>query len=197
MSTMEFLIISIALTICNVGSIAWIFLQYMPRRLKTFSERQERWRQIDAICLDVVTNTVVEKVAVFMLSNGGGEPLPGVQYYATSMVSQVSDIKEHHPPKFERIELDEDYMMMIHKLKNVKRMAFIVDQMPYGLLRYVYEGEKVSFSEVHYLCSTHEATYYMSFSTYKDKHLQPAWGEMLRAVSSIKANLKAAYSGAK
>jgi hypothetical protein len=86
---------------------------------------------------------------------------------------------------------------MVIKLKREKRVQLLVDIMPPVMLRDFYRAEEVKFADVYYLCSTPDATYFASFATYSEVHLQPAWGDMARTVSDVRKLLKRAYPNAK
>lgn len=197
MSIMQHILIGILLSIANVGAIAYVVLRYVPRKMRSFAERQERWHDIEAACNDLVANSTVERALVLKLTNGGGEPTVGTTYYATAMVSATENVRNHKATDYTRLEVDDAYVSMVVGLKKLRRMMLLVDAMPPSLLRDIYNSEHIKFAEVHYLCSTQDATYYCSFATYSEVHLQPSWGLMLRTVSDIKGMLREAYPGAK
>ncbi len=197
MSIMVYILISIAITICNVAAFAYMVHRYIPRQMRTFAERQERWHEIEAACNDLIAGSTVERALVLKLTNGGGEPTVGTTYYATAMVSATENVRNHKATDYTRLEVDDAYVAMVVGLKKVRRMMLLVETMPHSLLRDIYNSEHIKFAEVHYLCSTQDATYYCSFATYSEVHLQPSWGLMLRTVSDIKGMLREAYPGAK
>ena len=197
MMTMSYVIFSLALTALNVGAIAWIMLNYVPRQLRSFAERQEIWQAVEKRCVHIVGEGVVQRALVLKLSNGGGEPTSGTTYYATAMTNVTHDTVKHHPVNYDAVEVDAAYTDMVIRLKKEKRVQLLVEIMPPVMLRDFYREEGVKFSELYYLCSTPDATYFASFATYTDVHLQPAWGDMARTVSDVRKLLKRAYPNAK
>lgn len=197
MGIMTYIIISVAITICNVAAFGYMVYRYVPRQMRSFAERQERWHDIEAACNDLVANSTVERALVLKLTNGGGEPTVGTTYYVTVMVSAVENMKNHKATDYTKLEVDDAYVAMVVSLKKMRRMMLLVETMQPSLLRDIYNSENIKFAEVHYLASTQDATYYCSFATYSEVHLQPSWGVMPRAVSDIKRMLKQAYPGAK
>lgn len=194
---MGYIMFSIALTALNIAAMVYLVYKYLPRQMRSFAERQEKWHEIEAVCHQLVADSTVERVLVLKLTNGGGEPIVGTTYYASVMVSAVENLKQSRPTDYTKLEVDDAYVAMVVGLKRMKRMQLLVDSMPHSLLRDIYNSEKVKFAEVHYLASTPDATYYCSFATYSEIHLQPSWGLMLKAVSDIKRLLREAYPGAK
>ena len=197
MMTMGYIIFSSALTLVNIVAITWVVLKYIPAQHKTFAERQEIWMQIQRLCKDLISESVVQRCMVLKLTNGGGEPLPGKKYYATALVGEVDNVQTHHPVKYDAIEVDHYYVSMVSEVKKTKRMLLLVDSMQFCMLRDFYKGEGVKFSEIHYLCSTPEATFFISYASYDEIHLQPAWGAMQIVASDIRKLLKKAYPLAK
>jgi hypothetical protein len=195
--TMGYILFSFALTMLNVGAIAWVMLHYVPRRMRTFAERQEKWHEIEDACNALIATSTVERCLVLKLTNGGSEPRPGGTYYVTAMVSANEDIKKHKAVDYNKLEVDDAYVDMVVGLKKTKRVQFLVETMQFSLLRDIYKDEGIKFAEVHYLASTNDATYFCSFAAYSDIHLQPSWGAMLRTVSDIRRMLREAYPGAK
>lgn len=197
MSIMQHILIGTLLTLANIGAIAYVVLRYVPRKMRTFSERLEHWHEIEAACNALIAGSTVERALVLKLTNGGGEPTVGTTYYATAMVSATENVRNHKATDYTRLEVDDAYVAMVVGLKKVRRMMLLVETMPHSLLRDIYNSEHIKFAEVHYLCSTQDATYYCCFATYSEVHLQPSWGLMLRTVSDIKGMLREAYPGAK
>lgn len=198
MSIMQHILIGTLLTLANVGAILYVILQYVPRKMRTFSERLERWHDIENACNALITDSTVQRALVLRLTNGGGEPLPGRTYYATVVVSAVDETRKRHATDYNKIEVDETYISMIIRLRHEKRLQILTSALPVGsLLKSLYDSEGVKFSEVHYLASTLDATYYISFATYDETHLQPSWGAIMKCVSDVRGLLRRAYPGVK
>ena len=198
MSTMIFLIVSVSLTLCNIAALAWVILRYIPRKQKSFAERQEAWHEIEARVKEVIKDSTVQRCLVLKLTNGGGEPLPGRQYYATAMVGEVEDQHKRKHVNYNAVQVDASYIYIVTETRKKGRLFLTTEAMETGtMLKSFYQEEGVKFSEVHYLCSTPDATYFMSFATYDEMHLQPSWGAILRCVSDVRRTLKRAFPNAK
>jgi len=195
--TMGYIIFSSALTLVNIVVITWVILKYIPAQHKTFAERQEIWIQIQNVCKDLISESVVQRCMVVKLTNGGGEPLPGKKYYATALVGEVDNVLKHHPVRYDALEVDHYYVSMVLEVKKNKRILLLVESMQFCMLRDFYKGEGVKFAEIHYLCSTQDATFFISYASYDEIHLQPAWGAMQIVASDIRKLLKKAYPLAK
>lgn len=198
MNLMIYVTISATLTLCNIVAIAWVILRYIPRKQKTFAERQEAWHAIELRVKEVIQDSTVQRCLVIKLTNGGGEPLPGRQYYATAMVGEVDNQHGRRAVSYNAIHVDNDYLNMVFETRKKGRVFLMTDHMPAGaMLKSFYQEEGVKFAETHYLCSTPDATYFMSFATYDEIHLQPSWGAILRCVSDVRRTLKKAFPNAK
>ena len=198
MNLMIYIAISATLTVCNIAVLAWVILRYIPRKQKTFAERQEAWHAIEARVKQVIAESTVQRCLVLKLTNGGGEPLPGRTYYTTAMISEVDMMHHRKGIDYKGVEVDGDYLYIVEETRKKGRMFLITETMPAGsMLKSFYQDEGVKFAETHYLCSTPEATYFMSFATYDEIHLQPSWGAILRCVSDVRRTLKRAFPNAK
>jgi hypothetical protein len=195
---MIYIAISATLTVCNVAVLAWVILRYIPRKQKSFAERQEAWHEIETRVKEVIKDSTVQRCLVIKLTNGGGEPLPGRQYYATAMIGEVEDQHKRRPVSYNAIQVDSDYLSMVFETRKKGRVFLMTDTMPAGsMLKSFYQEEGVKFAETHYLASTPDATYFMSFATFDEIHLQPSWGAILRCVSDVRRTLKRAFPNAK
>lgn len=198
MNLMIYIAISAALTVCNIAALAWVILRYIPRKQKTFAERQEAWHAIEGRVKQIIQESTVERCLVLKLTNGGGEPLPGRTYYATAMVGEVDHQHKRRAISYNAIQIDNEYLNMVFETRKRGRMFLLTETMPTGsMLKSFYQEEGVKFAEMHYLCSTPDATYFMSFATYDEIHLQPSWGAILRCVSDVRRTLKRAFPNAK
>lgn len=195
---MIYIAISATLTVCNIAVLAWVILRYIPRKQKSFAERQEAWHAIETRVKQVIAESTVERCLVLKLTNGGGEPLPGRTYYATAMVGEVDDHPKRRPVSYNAIQVDDNYLNMVFETRKRGRLFLMTETMPTGsMLKSFYQEEGVKFAEAHYLCSTPDATYFMSFASYDETHLQPSWGAILRCVSDVRRTLKRAFPNAK
>jgi len=194
---MTFIIISAIMVVLNVAGVAWVMLHYVPRQLRSFAEIQERWQEIEALCVDLVAEGTVQRALVIKLSNGGGEPTPGTQYYATAMVNVTSDGVRHHPITYKAIEVDAAYVELVIKTRREKRIYLLVDIMQPQMIKEFYEKEGIKYAEWNYLLSTHKATYFCTFATFDENNLQAGRGDMARTVSDIRKLLKKAHTNAK
>jgi hypothetical protein len=195
---MIYIAISATLTVCNIAALAWVILRYIPRKQKSFAERQEAWHEIEARVKEVIKDSTVQRCLVLKLTNGGGEPLPGRQYYATAMVGEVDHQHGRRHVNYNAVQVDSDYLSMVFDTRKKGRVFLLTDTMPAGsMLKSFYQEEGVKFAETHDLASTPEATYFMSFASYDEIHLQPSWGAILRCVSDVRRTLKRAFPNAK
>lgn len=198
MNLMIYIAISATLTVCNIAALAWVILRYIPRKQKTFAERQEAWHAIETRVKQVIAESTVQRCLVLKLTNGGGEPLLGRTYYATAMVGEVDDHHKRRPVSYNAIQVDDNYLNMVFETRKRGRLFLLTETMETGsMLKSFYQEEGVKFAETHYLCSTPEATYFMSFASYDETHLQPSWGAILRCVSDVRRTLKRAFPNAK
>lgn len=197
MGIMTFIIISAIMTVLNIAGVAWVMFHYLPQQARSFAERQEVWHEIERTCKALISESTVQRCLVLKLTNGGGEPVPGKTYYSTAMVGEVDSVYKHKPIHYEAIQIDNEYIAMVAKARAERRVQLLVETMPYCILRTFYKSEGVQFSEAHYLCSTPDATYFMTFATYDEIHLQPSWGQILRCVNDVRRLLKKAYPNAK
>jgi len=198
MSIMIYIVISVSLTLCNIAALAWVILRYIPRKQKTFAERQEAWHAIEGRVKQIIADSTVQRCLVLKLTNGGGEPLPGKAYYATAMVGEVDSVHKRRPVSYNAIQVDNNYLNMVFETRKRGRMFLLTETMETGsMLKSFYQEEGVKFAETHYLCSAPDATYFMSFAAYDEIHLQPSWGAILRCVSDVRRTLKGAFPNAK
>lgn len=200
MNLMIYIAISAALTVCNIAVLAWVILRYIPRKQKSFAERQEAWGKIDDRVKEIIadTDTSVQRCLVLKLTNGGGEPLPGKAYYVTAMVGEVDSVHKRRQIDYKGIQVDEDYLSMVFEARKKGRVFVLTETLRAGtMLKSFYQEERVKFAEIHYLCSTPDATYFISFASYDETHLQPSWGAILRCVSEVRRTLKRAFPNAK
>lgn len=194
---MVFIVISAIMTVLNIAGVAWVMFHYLPRQARSFAERHEVWHEIERTCKGLISESTVQRVLVLKLTNGGGEPVPGKTYYSTAMVGEVDSVYKHKPIHYDAIQIDNEYIAMVAKARVEKRVQMLVDVMPHCILKDFYRGEGVKFSEAHYLCSTPDATYFMTFASFDEIHLQPSWGAIQRGVSDVRRLLKKAYPNAK
>ena len=195
---MIYIAISATLTAFNIAALAWVILRYIPRKQKSFAERQEAWHALEARVKQLITESTVQRCLVLKLTNGGGEPLPGRTYYTTALVGEVDMTHHRRPIEYKGVEVDLNYLHIVGETRKKGRMFLLTESMPAGtMLKSFYQDEGVKFAETHYLCSTPEATYFMSFASYEDIHLQPSWGAILRCVSDVRRTLKGAFPNAK
>jgi len=169
MSTMIYITISATLTACNIAAIAWVILRYIPRKQKSFAERQEAWHKIETRAKEVIKDSTVQRCLVLKLTNGGGEPLPGRQYYVTAMVGEVEDQHKRKHVNYNAVQVDASYIYIVTEARKNGRIFLLTESMETGtMLKSFYQEEGVKFSEVHYLRSTPDATYFMSFASYDE-----------------------------
>ena len=198
MSTMIYIVISVSLTLCNISALAWVILRYIPRKQKSFAERQEAWHAIETRVKQIIAESTVQRCLVLKLTNGGGEPLPGRTYYATAMVGEVDKQQGRRSVNYNAVQVDSSYLYIVSETHKKGRMFLATEALETGtMLKSFYQEEGVKFAEKHYLCSTPDATYFMSFATYDEIHLQPSWGAILRCVSDVRRTLKGAFPNAK
>lgn len=114
---------------------------------------------------DVVRKTRVQRFLIFKGSNGGGIPKPGCPFYVSLIYEEHKDKNKSLRDKYSNLSVDGSYIdMLIHLYKNGS-VKLRVEDMPVGLLKTLYQGEGIKYSEIYFLGNSDKEILFCSVAT--------------------------------
>lgn len=89
---------------------------------------------------------------VFLLkgSNGGGLPIPGNEFYAHGVHQSVKGTNDTLY-KYIKVLVDAQYINMLLGIIKNKKISYIIDTMPEGLLKNIYISEGIKKSDIYFI----------------------------------------------
>lgn len=191
--TMQLVILGLALTILNAAVAGVFFFFIMPRQRKNYLDKLMAWRKVAQVAKQLIQESEVERFLVLMLTNGGGDPHPGANLYATALVNEVDDNNTHRNKDYSKVLVDSDYVQRIIQARAAGKRVMETEYMSDGILKNFYQAERVKYGELYYLFSTESETFYCSAASYSQTHLQGCQGDISLAVGTIRNVLSAVY----
>lgn len=193
MNLMEHLFVAILGACATVGGGVAAYLFMRPRKAASILDHALAWTELQRICIETVKDSDVQRVMVFMLTNGGGVPRIGSKLYATAIVSVTDQLLAHKQPEYKSLEVDMNYLEMLISAMAAGKYVMMTDAMPRGMLRDIYMNEGVKYAEIIPLLQTQDAFFYMSVASFSDIHLTGAQADIRLAVSAIKQQLQKVF----
>lgn len=116
----------------------------------------------------VINKTSACRYLILKTENGGGRPRLGSHLYASVIYESVKSPVRSVKQDYQRLLVDDIYVKMLsdigpgtpNKLKTVRMKS--------GILKNIYDVEEIKYSEIHYICETNNAFYYLSVATLDD-----------------------------
>ncbi len=193
MSIMTALIIILS-TVATFAVMTVVGVLFIPRLIeKSHMDKVVAWRKVTSIVRRLLAFSEVQRFLVLRLSNGGGDPFPGARLYATAIVNELDDYNKHRVRDYEQIEVDSAYIERVIRASTTKKQIIRVSAMQEEMLRDFYIGEGVKYSELYYLFSTGNETFFITAATYEAEHLEESQGDLALAISEIKNVLSKVY----
>lgn len=161
-----------------VGIVSFIAAKY--RSIFNYIERNFLFRSsaVESMTMayDIVwelekTQKNIDRVAVFRAGNGGSVPSPGRPMKVTMLFNSYDHPKRNQKKKYQDLPVDRDYVKMLKRVFDSQDMPvdLVVEDMELNcLLRNVYKGEGIKFSQVRYLTHTKNYIYFASYASTKD-----------------------------
>ena len=119
---------------------------------------------------------LIERVFLLEISNGGSRPKVGSKVYANAVEIKIDRTKtalsrEEIISRYDRIEIDENYIYMVIEAKNNGVYKFKTDSERSGLLKNLYVNEGIKYSEIYHIHtdSKNDKMFILSISTHKDE----------------------------
>lgn len=193
MSMMTALIIILS-TVATFAVMTVVGVLFIPRLIeKSHMDKVVAWRKVTSIVRRLLAFSEVQRFLVLRLSNGGGDPFPGARLYATAIVNELDDYNKHRVRDYEQIEVDNAYIERVIRASTTKKQVIRVSAMQEEMLRDFYTAEGVKYSELYYLFSTGNETFFCTAASYEAEHLEESQGDLAIAISEIKNVLSKVY----
>lgn len=135
------------------------------KRQRPFSHQLDLRGDVYEALNTILQRTEFRRVLVLKTENGGGRPHIGSPIFASVIYEDFDEPFRSVKYDYQRLQVDGWYQAMLNDVAEKKEVGYIVDEMPKGLLREIYEAENVAVSYVFYLHETTTAFYYMSIAT--------------------------------
>lgn len=140
-------------------------LSAWQKRQRPFSRQLDLRGDVYEALNTILQRTEFRRVLILKTENGGGIPHIGSPIFASVIYEDFDEPFHSVKYDYQRLQVDGWYQAMLNDVAEKKEVGYIVNEMPKGLLREIYEAEKVAVSYVFYLHETTTAFYYMSIST--------------------------------
>lgn len=140
----------------------------------------------------VINQTSVERILVYKAHNGGGVIKPDTPLYSTVLYEDYEAPLPSVKDQYQKLELPENAIRLLLSTCLEKKVKVKVEQLEQGIMRDLYEGDGVAYTEIFYLGQGKKAVYFCSVATSKESWENDAYQNSIIniAVNAIKNNIR-------
>jgi hypothetical protein len=113
----------------------------------------------------VLDETAVERFLIVKAHNSGGIIKPNTPLYISVIYEDYTHPFKSIKDDYQKLSIDEEYLRMLVSLCNQKSVKILTKDLPKSLLKSIYEGEGVKYSELYYLGQDKKNIYFSSCAT--------------------------------
>lgn len=106
--------------------------------------------------------TSVKRFMIFKGHNGG------IEKYASALYADCEEPFEDHSYEYRPVQMDEHYRRMLNDLPINNPTVIVTEELPFSMLRRIYENEGVALSYIYFLHERDGNVYYCSLATDKE-----------------------------
>lgn len=110
----------------------------------------------------VLDETAVERFLIFKAHNSGGTIRSNTPLYSSVIYEDYTHPFKSVKEDYQKLPVDEEYLRMLAVLSTQKSVKIRTSEMASGILKDIYRGEGVKYSEIYYLGHDKKNIYYCS-----------------------------------
>lgn len=141
----------------------------------------------------IVEDSPVERFLILKAHNGGGVIKPNTPIYSSVIFEDYTHPFRSVKDQYQKLQADEEYLRLLVDVISKKRVVLKTNELSPGLLKTIYDGEGVKYSEICFLGNDKKNIYYCSCAT----SVENGWEQspydknlIFMAVNTIKQNIK-------
>jgi hypothetical protein len=149
-----------------VGKIVEFFLAVFKKKKAghAFVDAIRLFELIDEL-INKRPDLKVERIAIMKAHNDNSDMTPVSFKYITAMYSKSRSPMKEIGGRFIKVEMDEDYYLILAEMFMKKGIDIYVDRIPSGPTKSIYKAEGIRFQKMFFIKHTKKALWYCSFST--------------------------------
>lgn len=119
----------------------------------------------------VLETTDVERMLILKAHNGGGLIRPSTPLYVSVLYEDYDNPFTSVKETYQKYMIDEHYLRTLNDLCMDKKVVVVTEALPASMLKDIYQGEGVEYSEIHLLGQDRKNLYFCSVASSKKENL--------------------------
>lgn len=144
------------------GSIITEILKFFNNLFSTPRKQIQKVVNIYDSMHVVLDETAVERFLIFKAHNGGGIIKPHTPLYISVLYEDYTHPFKSVKDDYQRLAVDEALIRILAQLPASKSVKIRTEELEKGIVKDIYEGEGVKYSEIFYLGQDRKNIYYCS-----------------------------------